>query len=648
MPSRAARWISAIDVAVEEVRLAQARLPAGQLISTPRVVDVEVVELARRAVAAELGRVDVVDPGARRAARAARATCSSRSSFSTQSAPSAGDRAAHVDARLVDRVAERVAGVAAARRGAPRLRHERAHVADRAADDDVDALHRDAAARDGVAVHDEQAAVAGRAGRLAGVAVDDDRARHHVLGEARCPRCRARARSRACSCRRSSSRRGRRSRPRARRRGRRRRRARRSGWRRASGAAGSSPARSCRRWLSSRSGVAARSTTSTSAARRHDRLPAPRRRRRAGSGSHDARVVGAGQHRDRAVLGRHRDPVVGLGEHRRLAGDRVAQHREAVAPCRRRTCRSRRGRRGSPRAPPRRRRALAQPPRRGSRRRPRCRSRSGSAMPSRAQLSAQAVVVRERAVVHEAEVVAGRERVRALGRDPALGRHARVAERVRARARRRARTRSANARGPADLLVDLDHLAGAHHAQVGAVLLGARLRVGRRAGSDEERVAVRARRGRPSPPSRSADRAASPRARSGEYSDELAVPVRHRVAVDGDAGAVGPAIAHLAQHRGEVLAEAILDRRRLANRPTIPHMGARHPSVVGHGNLSGYAKAQATHRNQSFLCRKHPAADSRALARIRRSARRGSDAERQTARAPRTRLRISARRRGAR
>ena len=36
--------------------------------------------------------------------------------------------------------------------------------------DDVDALHRDAAARRGVAVDDQQPAAAGGAGRLAGVA----------------------------------------------------------------------------------------------------------------------------------------------------------------------------------------------------------------------------------------------------------------------------------------------------------------------------------------------------------------------------------------------------------------------------------------------------------------------------------------------
>ena len=160
--------------AVEEVRLAQAAGVPRSPISTPGVVDLEVVELPRRAVAAELGRVDVVD--------ARRASSSSRSSATVLVAQllldavgaEARDRAADVEVRLVDRVAERVAGVAADDEAAA-LRHERAQVADRAADDDVDALHRDAAARARVAVDDEQAAVAGRAGRLARVAVDDDR-----------------------------------------------------------------------------------------------------------------------------------------------------------------------------------------------------------------------------------------------------------------------------------------------------------------------------------------------------------------------------------------------------------------------------------------------------------------------------------------
>ena len=90
--------------------------------------------------------------------------------------------------------------------------------------------------------------------------------------------------------------------------------------------------RACSRALSSRSGVAARSTISTAGSVpvviRPRPLPDVDRRRR---GLPDAaRRSAPGQDGDRAVLGRHRDPVVGLGDHRRLAGDRVAQHGEAV------------------------------------------------------------------------------------------------------------------------------------------------------------------------------------------------------------------------------------------------------------------------------------------------------------------------------
>ena len=67
------------------------------------------------------------------------------------------------------------------------------------------------------------------------------------------------------------------------------------------------------------------------ASRHIRRAPAPSCTTRAGSGSQMRGALGAGQHRDGAVLGRHRDPVVGLGHDRRLAGDRVAQHGEAVA-----------------------------------------------------------------------------------------------------------------------------------------------------------------------------------------------------------------------------------------------------------------------------------------------------------------------------
>jgi len=91
-------------------------------------------------------------------------------------------RAADVEARLVDGIAERLAGVTEhdERSG---LRHEGRHVADRALHDDIDALHRNAAARRGVTVDDQQPATPGGAGRLAGVAGHADLTRHHVLGE---------------------------------------------------------------------------------------------------------------------------------------------------------------------------------------------------------------------------------------------------------------------------------------------------------------------------------------------------------------------------------------------------------------------------------------------------------------------------------
>src|SRR5690606_5265258 len=64
-------------------------------------------------------------------------------------------------------------------------RHERGHVADVTAHDDVDALHTDAAARARRAVDDDEAAVARRGRRLRCAARDVHGARHDVLGEAR-------------------------------------------------------------------------------------------------------------------------------------------------------------------------------------------------------------------------------------------------------------------------------------------------------------------------------------------------------------------------------------------------------------------------------------------------------------------------------
>src|SRR5450755_2131355 len=97
IPSREARWISAIAL---RSKVADSRRPGCQPLTdisvAPDVVDVEVVEPAR------------------------------------------------VQARLVDRVPERVARVPAYDQRAG-LGHERAHVPDRAADHDVGALEGDRA-----------------------------------------------------------------------------------------------------------------------------------------------------------------------------------------------------------------------------------------------------------------------------------------------------------------------------------------------------------------------------------------------------------------------------------------------------------------------------------------------------------------------
>jgi len=137
--------------------------------------------------------------------------------------------------------------------------------------------------------------------------------------------------------------------------------------------------------------------------------------------------------------------------------------------------------------------------------------------------------------------------------------------------------------GPAGLLVDLDDLAGAHHAQVGTVLLGPRLGIRRRAGHAEQGVVVthgRLARG----PELMADRGpVLMRVRRAQH--ELAVTVRNRVSIDATPAESGPrsliwrSIAARCSPRRSWIAGVF------ANRPTIPHMGAPHPSVVGIGNL---------------------------------------------------------------
>src|SRR5439155_19379150 len=80
----------------------------------------------------------------------------------------AGDSTGDKDLGLVDRVAEVLAGVATndQRTG---LAHERAHMSDRTADDNSDPLHRDAAARTGIALDYDKPAAARGGGGLRGV-----------------------------------------------------------------------------------------------------------------------------------------------------------------------------------------------------------------------------------------------------------------------------------------------------------------------------------------------------------------------------------------------------------------------------------------------------------------------------------------------
>ena len=99
-----------------------------------------------------------------------------------QSEPRPCDLALDVNHGLVDRIAEVGAGVAA-HDEASGLRHEGAHVPDRPADDDVDALHRDPASRTGVALDHDEPAVAGRARPCEALPFTRTLARHDVLGE---------------------------------------------------------------------------------------------------------------------------------------------------------------------------------------------------------------------------------------------------------------------------------------------------------------------------------------------------------------------------------------------------------------------------------------------------------------------------------
>src|SRR5262249_20713656 len=143
--------------------------------------DVEIVELAGRAVALEGARIGL-DPGTLEQP-AELGDVVVRHLLLDAVRPQALDLALDVDLRLVDRIPQALAGIAADDEAAG-LGHEGAEMADGAADHDIDALHGDAAAGRGITLDDQQPAMARGAGGLAGIAFDPDLAGHDVLGDA--------------------------------------------------------------------------------------------------------------------------------------------------------------------------------------------------------------------------------------------------------------------------------------------------------------------------------------------------------------------------------------------------------------------------------------------------------------------------------
>ena len=92
------------------------------------------------------------------------------------------------------------------------------------------------------------------------------------------------------------------------------------------------------------------------------------------------------------------------------------------------------------------------------------------------------------------------------------------------------------------------------------------------------------------------------------------MPVRDGIAIDGDAGRIRPAIAHLAQHRCEVLAQAILDRRRLCEQTDDSAHGRASPLTGWPRQPIGYTKVrQPTGIKVSSEETRHPAAVSAIL-----------------------------------
>ena len=130
--------------------------------------------------------------------------------------------------------------------------------------------------------------------------------------------------------------------------------------------------------------------------------------------------------------------------------------------------------------------------------------------------------------------------------------------------------------GQADVLVDLDHLSRAHHAEIGTRRAHPRLGLGGLPGDDEDGVA------RADGVDLAADRRrdrAPVLHRERRVERQLRQPLRDRVAVDGDAGAVRPTVAHLGEHRHEVHAETLLDLGSLREQSDDPAHSCLLPST---------------------------------------------------------------------
>src|ERR1700751_1459470 len=102
------------------------------------VVDAEMIEPARRAVAAELAEIDLPRDAGFLEERVQLLAMLLLELFLDAVRAQALHRAAHEKARLVKGIAERLAGIAQHNEPA-RLRHEGAHMADRPLDHDVGA-----------------------------------------------------------------------------------------------------------------------------------------------------------------------------------------------------------------------------------------------------------------------------------------------------------------------------------------------------------------------------------------------------------------------------------------------------------------------------------------------------------------------------